>query len=246
MAYDAGYGGPSRLVSCRNPNCSASGMGLPPPLLGSNISGQLTSFDLPLSWSMPPFAAQYRLQLIPSGNDGPGLDVHSSGQYFRIPSPPEWYGLLPDMTYTLRMSASNAASFVGLDDPSWGEWTSLILRTPKVDSSTVAPIFPTNGEAISTLTPALQWENKRKDVFYYEVQVSKDLAFNTDPASATAMVYWSLVHGGASIPRNSYAVPEGFPLERGSTYYWRVRPRVQGDGIPVDWTPTQSFTVGPG
>ncbi|MSQ28520.1 MAG: hypothetical protein EXR51_10370 [Dehalococcoidia bacterium] len=29
----------------------------------------------------------------------------------------------------------------------------------------------------------------------------------TDPAKATAAVYWNLVHGGASRPANTYAVP---------------------------------------
>ena len=29
----------------------------------------------------------------------------------------------------------------------------------------------------------------------------------------------------------------------GRDYYWRVRPRVQGDGAPTDWTPAARFRV---
>ena len=35
---------------------------------------------------------------------------------------------------------------------------------------------------------------------------------------------------------NSYVVPAAFPLEAGEIYYWRVRPRIQGDGDPLPWS----------
>ena len=73
------------------------------------------------------------------------------------------------------------------------------------------------------------------------MQVSKDANFVTNPATATAAVYWELKHGGVTVPLNSYVIPGQFPLERASTYYWRVRPRVQADGTPAAWTPTWAF-----
>jgi hypothetical protein len=50
-----------------------------------------------------------------------------------------------------------------------------------------------------------------------------------------------LIHGGVAAPPNSYRIPAGFPLQAGVTYHWRVRPRVQGDGTPVGWTPARMF-----
>ena len=32
-----------------------------------------------------------------------------------------------------------------------------------------------------------------------------------------------------------------FPLEAGEIYYWRVRPRIQGDGDPLPWSATYVF-----
>ena len=63
----------------------------------------------------------------------------------------------------------------------------------------------------------------------------------TNPATAIASVYWNLVHGGETNPLNSWTVPEGFGLNAQSTYYWRVRPRVQGDGTEVAWSTTWTF-----
>ena len=44
-------------------------------------------------------------------------------------------------------------------------------------------------------------------------------------------------------PAPAVASPQPAPQWVGSTYYWRVRPRVQGDGVPVDWSDTWSFTT---
>lgn len=61
--------------------------------------------------------------------------------------------------------------------------------------------------------------------------------------TATAAVYWNLVHGGVTTPQNSWRVPEAYPLVGGATYYWRVRPRVQGDGLAVDWSDKWRFVT---
>ena len=70
--------------------------------------------------------------------------------------------------------------------------------------------------------------------------MSGDPSFNTDPATATSFVWHKLVHGVVTNPLNSWKMPE---LQPGVTYYWRVRPRVQGDGTPVDWSATWSFAT---
>ncbi|MCX6020680.1 MAG: hypothetical protein NTZ05_02915, partial [Chloroflexi bacterium] len=79
--------------------------------------------------------------------------------------------------------------------------------------------------------------------FYYEVQLSQDSSFNVDPATATAAVYWNLIHGGQTDPLDSWTSPE---LERGQTYFWRVRQRLQATALGlaepgVAWSAVQTF-----
>lgn len=204
----------------------------------------LASFGATLFWTNPQGVTQVQIQVVPANNDGPGVDVHIGSQTtsFVIPPPPQWYGLLPDMTYTWRIRVSDATTFVDVNDPSWSPWAARRFRTPSVSSAATRPVSPSNGWAMSTLTPVLAWTG-RSDVFYYEVQLSKDRSFNTDPAIASASVYWALIHGGVSSPVNSYAVPSGAPLEDSTPYYWRVRPRVQDDGKSMDWSQPFSFTT---
>ncbi len=217
-----------------------------PTLSAPPEGATLTGFGPHLSWVNPPGATQVHLQIIPTRNDGPGVDLHLGGPAatFDVPAPPTWYGLLPDMTYTWRVRTSAAAQTVPLDDPSWSAPAEGHFRTPAVSSATITLSGPAAGDTVESRTPTLRWTDSRSDVFYYEVQLSQDQRFNTDPATAMSMVYWELRHGGVSTPPNSYTVPQAFPLSPGQTYYWRVRPRVQGDGTPVAWTPAQSFRVG--
>ncbi len=49
------------------------------------------------------------------------------------------------------------------------------------------------------------------------------------------------IHGGETSPRNSWTVPDSAKLDPNKNYYWRVRPRVQGDGTEVAWSPAWSF-----
>jgi hypothetical protein len=96
--------------------------------------------------------------------------------------------------------------------------------------------------------PTISWKDSNVNNFYYEVQLSQDRTFNADPATATEAVYWNLVHGGESNPLNSWTVPSGFGLEKGQTYYARVRTRVQAtplgpDEPGVSWSPIVSFVV---
>ncbi len=216
-----------------------------PVLIRPADKATLESFGPQLTWSNPSGTTQYHLQIIPANNDGPGVDIHagSPGTGFQVPPPPRWYGLLPDMTYTWRVRVSGSTAFVGLDDPSWSPWAERTFRTPAVGSDTISAVAPLQGATGAPATPTLQWSNTRTDVFYYEVQLSKDATFNVDPATATAAVYTALIHGGVSNPPNSYTVPASAPLEPGVTYYWRVRPRVQGDGRPLPWGKVTVFTT---
>lgn len=211
------------------------------PTATSPASGAtLTDFGPTLAWDNPAGATQVHLQVIPVNNDGLGIDLHlgSPAESFPIPAPPQWFGLLPDMTYTWRVRVSNASTFADLGDSSWSEWATRTFRTPQVSSDTISRVSPVQGETVTTRTPMLQWANSRSDVFYYEVQVSKDIFFGLD-----AFLYWELRHGGATNPPNSYTIPPQFPLETGTPYFWRVRPRIQGDGTPLNWSVSSRFVT---
>ncbi len=215
----------------------------PPSLNGPADSARLESFGPTLSWTNGPGATQVHLQVVPFNNDGPGVNVvlGSPATSFAIPAPPQWYGLLPDMSYTWRVRTSNAlAPADPAQDASWTSWSERQFRTPAVTGAIVSPVSPTGGGSVNTRTPTLQWASSRSDVFYYEVQVSRDPLFGP-----SAFLYHELRHGGVTAPPNSYTVPSGFPLEAGVMYHWRVRPRVQGDGTPLAWPPAWSFTTSP-
>ena len=216
------------------------------PVLGAPSGGeQLTSFGpTTLQWTLPPSSTQYQLQVTPYGNDGPGVNlIGDATETFALPAPPDWYGLLPDMSYAWRVRGTDAATAVTEDDASWGPWSSAgSFRTPSVASATVTPFSPVNGGTVGNLTPVLTWASSTEDIFYWEVQVSKDPSFGTE-----AFLYSELRHGGVTVPNNSYQVPSAFPLEAATTYFWRVRPRVQGDGTPLSWqTPSSFKTPAPG
>jgi hypothetical protein len=152
------------------------------------------------------------------------------------------YVMLPGMTYTWRVRTTAATTFIDENSPLWGPWSQpFSFRTRTAFSSTIIAVAPADGSAVTSLTPVLRWDNADRGVFYYEVQLSTDSSFDTNPATATAMIYWPLLHGGATNPPNSYAIPASAPLQPALTYYWRVRPRIQGDGSPVAWSSTFSF-----
>ncbi len=230
---------------------SPAAMAVPlPPILGSPATGtRLETFATTLRWSYAPTSTikQVQLQVAPFNNDGAAIDLIldancCTGGRFEIPAPPDWYGMLPDMTYTWKMRGSEATTPIDASNLSWGPWTEpgFTFRTPKSLSTDVFPLTPPNGTSTNT-TPTLVWKSVNDALFYYEVQVSTDENFDTNPATAKASVYWNLVHGGVTDPPNSYAIPAASPLTSGKTYYWRVRPRIQGDGAPMRWS--NSFQV---
>ena len=142
--------------------------------------------------------------------------------------------MLPDMTYIWRVRTTTVTT--NPTEADWSAWSVSAFKTPPASSSTITPVAPEINGEVSTRTPTLTWANSNTTVFYYEVQVSKDNAFGPN-----AFLYSEYVHGGASTPANSYVVPEAFPLEADTTYYWRVRPRIQGDGDPLPWSATYVF-----
>ena len=57
-------------------------------------------------------------------------------------------------------------------------------------------ISPSNRVALGHMSrwSTLTWANSRGDVFYYELQLSRDPSFNTDGVTAIAPVYGALIH----------------------------------------------------
>ncbi|MSQ10744.1 MAG: hypothetical protein EXR52_07045 [Dehalococcoidia bacterium] len=214
-----------------------------PLAVGPADGAVLPNLSPTLNWETPAGAAQVHLQVIPANNDGPGLNlIIAAAQSFGIPAPPDWFGMLPGMGYTWRVRTTTSSAFAPESDPSWGPWSErIVFRTPSPSSSIVALVSPADGATTTNVTPSLRWSSASAQLFYWEVQISRDPAFETNPAKAIASVYQNLVHGGLTTPANSYAVPSSAPLESRAVYYWRVRPRVQGDGTPVVWTPARMF-----
>ncbi|MCX6022556.1 MAG: cellulase family glycosylhydrolase [Chloroflexi bacterium] len=199
-----------------------------------------------LTWTNPVGTTQVQVQVRPANDDGPGVNlILGTATTFAIPGPRFGQGgylMLPGMNYTWRVRATDKVGFAPESDPAWGPWTpGFTFRTPVPTSAGLQPANPPHGAVIAELTPTLRWTDAASDIFYYEVQLSQDSTFETAPDKAIASVYWNLVHGGVTDPPNSYRVPANAPLEPGVIYFWRVRPRVQGDGTPVAWSQTFNF-----
>ena len=195
-----------------------------------------------LAWDIPPATTQVHLQVLPSGNDGPGINLIRNAESDYQVQPPRLgegpYVMLPGMTYTWRVRTSTDNRALAESDPAWGPWSSRTFKTPAPSTAGLSVVQPAMGTVATSTRPVLVWTNTQSDTFYYEVQVSADPEFGPNDFR-----YWELRHGGATTPQNSYAVPEASPLAPGRTYYWRVRPRVQGDGTPVAWGPTWRFST---
>ncbi|MSQ15378.1 MAG: hypothetical protein EXR50_05900 [Dehalococcoidia bacterium] len=241
-----------------------------PTLTSPPSSTVLANFNPTLTWDLPAGSTQYHLKVIPANNDGAGVNITgnaaaasgstsepsmsdyqygfestsaSSTNSFTIPAPPQWYGLLPDMGYTWMVRATSSPLSLGENDLGWSDWSQTFsFRTPVVSSAIIGAVSPTNGATVDSPTPTVQWSNSNPNIFYYEVQISKDPSFGPN-----AFLYSELRHGGVTSPPNSYTVPSQFPLELNTRYYWHVRPRIQGDGTVLPWSTSWEFvTVTPG
>ena len=217
----------------------------PGPILTQPPMGDASSMGPLLQWTQPPRTTWFQVQVIPFNEDGPGINlVIGDGALVRAAqyqvlgpnfgSADPNYVMLPGMTYLWRVRTATVLTNPTEDD--WSAWAVSSFKTPPASSSTITPVAPPAFGQVSTLTPTLTWANSNTAVFYYEVQVSRDYEFGPN-----AFLYSEYVHGGASTPPNSYVVPEAFPLEAGEIYYWRVRPRIQGDGDPLPWSATYVF-----
>lgn len=232
------------VSSLARPPSALAEMNTAPQLVAPSDGSMVATFGPTLQWSNPAGSTQYHVQVIPVNNDGPGVNliIGSAEASFSIPAPPSWYGLLPDMRYTWRVRVTDATVSLAETDSRWGPWSGAwAFRTSKTSSSSLSLEGPAGGALVTSTTPLLTWSNSDAAIYYYEVQVSRDSRFNGDPGMVVAPVYWELRHGGMTVPLNSYSVPQSSPLDAGATYYWRVRPRVQGDGSPVEWSPAVSF-----
>ena len=223
-----------------------------PVLIGPDNGVQLGNLGPVLQWTNGAATTWYQIQVAPAKNDGPAIDLVigdpalvQQGQYqvqapnFGAPVPN--YVILPGMTYTWRVSSSSTLGTPS--EQSWTAWsTPRTFRTGVASSASITPVSPLPGATAPNATPTLAWANTSANVFYYEVQVSRDISFGAGAGSPP--LYWELRHGGVTSPLNSYAVPAAFPLQPATTYYWRVRPRVQGDGTPPPWSATWSFATG--
>ena len=217
----------------------STGITTPPKTLDPADASVLSAMTTQLDWLNPAGTTQVHLQIIPANNDGPGVNlILENSTSFNVPAPPTWYGLLPGMTYTWRVQATAKQTFAPENDPTWGPWSSgSTFRTPTRRATRVLIVSPEDGGTIlATSSQLLRWQNTDSDVFYYEIQVSTDPNFGEQ--GAVAAVWANLIHGGVSNPTNSW---QTLPLAEKTTYYWRVRPRIQGDGTPTIWDKVWSF-----
>lgn len=220
------------------------------PTLLTPVNGTVMTKMEPIAlrWEQVPGGTQYHVQFTPFNNDGPGVNlILDATDRLTIAAPVLGTGpylLLPGMTYTWRVRATDLATAAGENDPNWGPWSTLnMVTTPPPSAAGVKATQPAERTTVTNFTPVLQWSDPDPADFYYEVQLSTDSQFRTDPGTAVASVYTNLVHGGQAQPLNSWMVPAAFPLQPSATYSWRVRPRVQGRGVPVAWSPVFSFTT---
>lgn len=112
--------------------------------------------------------------------------------------------------------------------------------TPLI-AAQLSPVLPLPGSVLQSSGPVtLQWQSNHLGILYYQIQISADPTFNTDPLSATSFVWDNVVHGLSGTPPNSFVTPE---LPGATTLYWRVRPRVDTALLPITWSPAWSFST---
>ena len=211
-----------------------------PTLTDPSAGSQLATMNTTLRWANPSSTTQVHVRVTPANNDGPGVNlILGAATSLRIPPPPEWYGLLPGMSYAWKVRSSTAATALDENSALWGPWSEeRTFRTPSRDSTRLTAVAPADGGTVPAQPQTLRWNNGDQDVFYYELQVSPDRNFGE--AGPVASVWQNLVHCCVTASPNSWTTPD---LQPATTYFWRLRPRIQGDGTPVAWGSTWSFRV---
>jgi len=225
-------------------------VGLTPVLVSPPNGARLGNMGpILLKWENPLGTTQYHLQVIPSNNDGPGInlivgDLAKANSASYTVEPPVFgtgnYVMLPGMSYTWRVRTATVPVSLSENDLLWSSWSETwSFITPSPSSATISVGAPVEGSAVSQSGVSLRWQNSAKDIFYYEIQASKDAQFKTGSQAVTS-IWWNLVHGGVGSQLNSWPTPD---LQPNSIYYWRMRPRVQGDGTPVAWSTSWGFST---
>ena len=189
-----------------------------PVITAPRENAQLATLGPLLQRVNPEGTTQYQIQVVPFNEDGPGINLviedgaMVAAAEYQVMAPsfgsanPN-YVMLPDMTYIWRVRTTTV-----LTPPMEEEWSSWSVRSFHTAATSIDSVSRVSPETDAT-------------VFWYEIQVSKASDFGS-----SAALYSNLWHGGLSEPPNSYIIPDASPLEAGTMYYWRVRPRIQGDG----------------
>ncbi|MCX6021940.1 MAG: hypothetical protein NTZ05_09470, partial [Chloroflexi bacterium] len=231
------------------------------PVLTARCGERFSSGPSQLSWNLPEGSTQYQLQVTPYAHDGPSINlIRNAENTYAIAQPSLGNGnyfLLPAMIYAWRVRATAVVTSVDELDASWGpwsQWSLFITGFPQAwtvrpgqqqlgPRSTVSVVSPAPNSVANSLTPTLHWSDTDTAIWYYEVQLSADPKFVTDPAEATAAVYTNYIHAGLSTPLSSWTVPDSAKLPSGTAYYWRVRPRLQGnnENNPAPWSSNFNF-----
>ena len=211
-----------------------------PVITAPRENAQLATLGPLLQRVNPEGTTQYQIQVVPFNEDGPGINLvigdgaMVAAAEYQVMAPsfgsanPN-YVMLPDMTYIWRVRTTTVLTPPVEEE--WSSWSVSSFHTAATSIDSVSRVSPEMDAAVDSPTPTLTWGNSDPVVFWYEVQVSKDPDFGP-----SAFLYWELRHGGITDPPNSYTIPDAFPLEAGTIYNWRVRPRIQGDGEPLDWS----------
>ncbi|MSQ28677.1 MAG: hypothetical protein EXR51_11170 [Dehalococcoidia bacterium] len=160
--------GMTGLLALAFPVGSSAQVTEPPRLVQPEDRATLPDFGPTLNWANPAGTTQYQLQVTPAQNDGPGINliIEGNGQSFSVPPPPRWYGLMPAMNYSWRARASDSAAAIDEGDASWGPWSDpRTFRTPAVSASSVTLANPSNGVAVTSVTPTLSWTEANGSIF---------------------------------------------------------------------------------
>lgn len=111
-------------------------------------------------------------------------------------------------------------------------------RDANFSAATLQAVNLAKGEIYNGKTARLQWADANNTIFLYDVQVAGNQRFDTNPATADTFVWENTIHGGVARPNDTWKTP---PLTPDTAYFWRVRPRVQGQNVPTAWGPTWTF-----
>ncbi|MCX6020679.1 MAG: hypothetical protein NTZ05_02910, partial [Chloroflexi bacterium] len=142
------------------------GTSLPLPQLPVNASTLPNLGPTTLSWVNTAGAVQYQVQVVPVGNDGPGINLIigdpatvASGAF--VIAPPVFgqgnYIILPGATYTWRVRTTSNAGSVTENDPTWGPWSEMrSFTTPRPTAGSIRDFKA----AFNNGTATVSWQDQ--------------------------------------------------------------------------------------